>query len=98
MQIKSPELWPNDWILHHDSTQAHKALSVKQLLNQKSITGMEHPPYSPHLAPNNFWLFPKIKFAMKGRRHKKCNDGNESYSTAGVGLSAQLLSVVVLRR
>jgi hypothetical protein len=21
--IKSPELWPNDWILHHDNAPAH---------------------------------------------------------------------------
>jgi hypothetical protein len=26
---KRPELRPNDWILHHDSASAHKALSVK---------------------------------------------------------------------
>jgi hypothetical protein len=24
---KRPELWPNDWILHHDNAPAHKALS-----------------------------------------------------------------------
>jgi hypothetical protein len=28
---------------------------------------MEHPPYSPDLDTNNFWLFPKIKSALKGR-------------------------------
>jgi hypothetical protein len=41
---KRPELWPNDWILHHNEAPAHKALSVKQLLAQKSITEMEHQP------------------------------------------------------
>jgi hypothetical protein len=51
---KSPEVWPYDWILHHDNPPAHKALSVKQFLAQKSITEMEHPPYSPDLAPNDF--------------------------------------------
>jgi hypothetical protein len=55
---KRPELWPNDWILHHHDAPAHKALSVKQFLAQKSITKMEHPiPLSPDLAPNDFWLF-----------------------------------------
>jgi len=65
---KRPELWPNDWILHHDNTQAHKAHSVKQFLAQKSITEMELPPYATDLAPYDFWLFPKIKSALKGRR------------------------------
>jgi hypothetical protein len=37
---KRPELWPSDWILHHDNAPAHKALSVKQFLAQKSTTEM----------------------------------------------------------
>jgi hypothetical protein len=41
---KGPELWPNDWILHHNNAPAHKAFSVKQFLAQKSITEMELPP------------------------------------------------------
>jgi hypothetical protein len=36
--------------------------SVKQLLAKK----LEHPPYSPDFVPNDFWLFPKIKPALKG--------------------------------
>jgi len=63
---KMPELRPNDWILHHDSAPAHKALPNKQFLIQKSITEMEHSPSFPDLALNNFWLFPKIKSALKG--------------------------------
>jgi hypothetical protein len=39
---KRPELWPNNWILHHDNAPAHNAFS-----GQKIITEMEHPSYSP---------------------------------------------------
>jgi hypothetical protein len=28
---------------------------------------MDHPPYSPELAPCEFWLFPKLKNALKGK-------------------------------
>jgi hypothetical protein len=35
---KSPELWPNDWSLHHDNAPAHKTHSDKQFLAQISIT------------------------------------------------------------
>jgi hypothetical protein len=38
MRRKRPELWPNDWILHHDNAPAHMAPSVQQFLAQKSIT------------------------------------------------------------
>jgi transposase len=49
-------------------------LSVKQFLAQKSITELECPPYSPDLAPNDFWLFPKIKSALKGQRFQDIED------------------------
>jgi hypothetical protein len=29
---------------------------------------MPHPPYSPDLAPYDFFLFPKMKLMLKGRR------------------------------
>jgi hypothetical protein len=48
--------------------------SVKQLLAQKLITEMAHPPYSPDLAPNDFWLFPKIKSALNGQRFQYKED------------------------
>jgi hypothetical protein len=43
---KRPELWSNDLLLHHDNAAAHKTLSVKQFLAQKSITEMEYHPVS----------------------------------------------------
>jgi len=66
--------WSSDWILHHDNSPAHKALSVKWFLAQKSVTEMEHPPYSPDLALNDFWLFPKIKSALKVWRFQDIED------------------------
>jgi hypothetical protein len=50
-------------ILHHDNAPAHYALKVREFLTKNSITKMNHPPYSPDLAPANFWLFPKLKMS-----------------------------------
>jgi hypothetical protein len=33
---------------------------TRQFLAQTLITGMEYPSYSPDLALNDFWLFPKL--------------------------------------
>jgi hypothetical protein len=71
---KRPELWPSDWILYNDTAPANKALSVKQFLPHRSITEMEHPPFSSDLALNDFWLFPKIKSALKGQRYQNIGD------------------------
>ena len=32
------------------------------------MTVVPHPPYSPDLAPCDFFLFPKLKMKLKGRR------------------------------
>ena len=65
---KRPELFANNsWILHHDNAPAHTALSVREFLATKQITVLEHPAYSPDLAPSGFFLFPKIKEILKGR-------------------------------
>ena len=61
VQRERPGLWPDKWILHHDSTPAHDALRVLEFLAKKSITKMDHPPYSPDLAPCGFWHYPKLK-------------------------------------
>ena len=63
---KRPELWRNRWILHQDNVPAHNALPVKQFLATTNITVLEHPPYSPDLAPCDFYLFPKIKSVLQG--------------------------------
>jgi hypothetical protein len=74
LRRKRPELWPNYWILHHDNAPANKALSVKQFLAKKSIIEMRHPSYPPDFAPNDFWLFLKLKSALKGRRFQDTGD------------------------
>jgi hypothetical protein len=65
MPKKMTEIWPKAWILNDDNAPAHKTLSVKKFLAQKSTAEMKHSPYSPDLYPNDFWLFPKIKSALK---------------------------------
>jgi hypothetical protein len=69
-----PGLWPDNWILHHDNVPAHYALIVREFLAKTSITKMDHPHYSPDLAPCDFWLFPKLKTALKGQRFADLSD------------------------
>jgi len=49
----------NSWILHHDNAPAHTALSVREFLANKQITVLEHPAYSPDLAPSDFFSVPE---------------------------------------
>ena len=54
--------------MHQDNAPAHAALSVQQFLVDKNIATLQYPPYSPDLAPCDFFLFPKLKSVFKGTR------------------------------
>ena len=40
-------------------------------------TGL-HPPYSPDLAPCDFWLFPKLKEKLRGCRYETIQEMKEA--------------------
>ena len=66
---KRTELWKNQsWILHHDNAPAHTSMLVREFLAKNKTVIMPQPPYSPDLAPADFFLFPKLKTPMKGKR------------------------------
>ena len=50
------------------TTRLHTALSIRQYLAQRNVPMLEQPPYSPDLAPSDFFLFPKLKTVLKGTR------------------------------
>ena len=41
---------------------------MKQFLTRNGMTPIVHPPYSPDLAPCDFFLFPRLKRDLKGKR------------------------------
>ena len=78
---KRRELWETkSWLFHHDNAPAHNALSIRQFLAENNIAVLEQPPYSPYLAPCDFFLFPKLKGVIKGTHFqdsKTITTGNE---------------------
>jgi hypothetical protein len=65
---KRPKIWPDMWILNHDSAPAHDVLRVREFLAKKSITKMDYPPYSPDFSCLRFLAVSKIKKCPKGQR------------------------------
>ena len=45
----------------------HTAASVKNWLAARGVQMVDHAPYSPDLAPADFFLFPKMKEELAGR-------------------------------
>jgi len=64
-----PEKWRSgNWILHHDSAPAHRAVTTNEFLAKHNLLSLPHPPYSPDLALCDFFLFPQLKKTMKVRQ------------------------------
>lgn len=47
--------------LLHDNARPHVHSNVRNFLEENGIKLIKHPPYSPDLAPCDFWLFDLIK-------------------------------------
>ena len=66
---KWPQFWASgDWQLHHNNAPAHSSALMQAFLAKHHITRVCQSPYSPDLAPCNFWFFIKLKSLLKGRR------------------------------
>ena len=66
--------WLGEWFLHRNNALSHTSLVVQQFLAGKSIPVITQPPYSPDLAPNDFWLFPTLKMGLNGTRFATMED------------------------
>ena len=64
----------SDWILLHENAPSHNFTIVKQFLAQRKVTVLDHPPYSPDLAPADYFLFQKVKSHLKGRLFDSISD------------------------
>ncbi|GFV41733.1 histone-lysine N-methyltransferase SETMAR [Trichonephila clavipes] len=49
-------------------SRPHTANIVKQFREKKGLLQIGHPPYSPDLNPPDFFIFPRIKLALKRNR------------------------------
>ncbi|GFU86474.1 histone-lysine N-methyltransferase SETMAR [Trichonephila clavipes] len=56
------------WFFVHDNACPHAANIVKQFPAKKGVEQIEHPSYSPDLNPSEFFQFPRVKLALKGKR------------------------------
>ena len=57
-----------------DTTLPSTCRTVSSELNRASILNITQPPYSPDLAPSDFWLFPTLKMDLKGTRFVTMED------------------------
>jgi histone-lysine N-methyltransferase SETMAR len=73
-----------DMLLLHDNAKPHVHKNVRNFLQSKGLKEIDHPPYSPDLAPCDFWLFDYIKERL---------DDEESPETLATSIANILSSI-----
>jgi hypothetical protein len=72
---KRPDLWAScNWQLHPDNAPAHSSHLIQSFLTEHGIPAVCQAPYSPDIAPCDFWLFPKLTRPLKGSRLESHED------------------------
>ena len=76
---KRPALFKSgQWHFHQDSAPVHNFDLVTVYLTNLGIKTVPHPPYSPDLAPSDFWLFPKLKEKLWGCLYETIEEMKET--------------------
>lgn len=65
---KRPRLSMNKILYHHDNAPVHSSVCVAQKLAKLKFNVIAHPPYSPDLAPSDYYLFPNLKKNLAGKK------------------------------
>jgi len=53
-------------VVHSDNAKPHTAKSTIEFMTHSNLTRAEYPPYSPDIAPSDFYLFGYMKRMLKG--------------------------------
>ena len=93
IQQRWPQLWAtDDWQLHQDNVPTHASHVVQRFLVK--ITQVTQPLYSPNLASRDFWLFPKLKSPLKGKKFQTINDSGKYNGAADGNSNKRFCSVL----
>ncbi|QQP56370.1 Uncharacterized protein FKW44_001000 [Caligus rogercresseyi] len=68
---KRPEMANIDCYFHFDNAPCQTANSTKEFLAKKGIKVIDHPPYSPDLAPCRLLLLPRHEEDARGRGDRR---------------------------
>lgn len=65
-------------ILLHDNAKPHTAKITKKWLEDVGWEVLEHPPYSPDLAPSDYHLFRSMEHFLRGKKFRNVDEIEEN--------------------
>lgn len=79
LQIKRRRMMQGDISnirLLHDNATPHSALITRTKLTELGFSVLPHPPYSPDLAPSDFYLFSPLKSHLRGKNFNTADEAS----------------------
>ena len=83
-------------MLHWDNASSHKSLITRNKIESVGFIEVEHPPYSPDIAPCDFFLFGYIKNKLKGNVFNTSNELKVAIEKVVMGISTNTIQNVFL--
>ena len=80
-------------LLHHDNASAHTAAVTLDCLTTNDVQLVTHPLSSPDLAPHDWFLFPSVKWQLKGKQLQKAEDARAFFEGIILGIPQSTWSV-----
>ena len=76
---KRPVLFKSDqWHFQQDNAPVHNSILVTDYLTKMGIKIVPHRPYSPVIAPRDFWLYPKFMENHRGSHYETIEEMKEA--------------------
>ena len=77
---RRPTTGVSSFLIHMDNAPCHNSRITKEYLRQYNFNRLEHPPYSPDLAPCDFHLFGWMKSHYANTLCKSIEDAEKQIS------------------
>ena len=68
-------------LLLHDNAPVHISAKSQAAIQQCGFQQLSHPPYSPDLAPSDYFLFRVMKKFLRGKRFPSDEEVKEAVTT-----------------
>ena len=67
---KRPHMAKKKFLFHQDNAPCHKSIKTMAKLHELNFELLPHSPYSPDLAPSDYWLFAEVKKMLAGKKFR----------------------------
>jgi hypothetical protein len=81
-------------VIHADNAKAHTAQKYRTFCKENRLQLAPHPPYSPDLAPSDFFLFGYVKERLKGMAFPSCEELLDAIGEVVTGIDSETLTTV----